>query len=102
MSNVEAELLSSRDELASRDGAIAKLQGLDDELAARQEAWRDEADKLKIELAEEKGRHHEARDEIAALKMSVNELEDGTNSLEIRWRGKLRCLWPLPLSLNAD
>jgi chromosome segregation ATPase len=87
LSRFEEELRSSKEELSSRDATIEKLQGLDDELASEQETWREDVDKVKIELADEKGRHQEARDEISALTMSLNEMKNESDDVVNIWTG---------------
>jgi chromosome segregation ATPase len=87
LSSVEEELRSSKEESSNRDATIEKLQGLDDELASEQETWREDVDKLKIELADEKGRHQEARNEISALTMSLNEMKNESDDVVNIWTG---------------
>eukprot|EP00980_Cylindrotheca_fusiformis_P000848 scaffold221_cov120-Cylindrotheca_fusiformis.AAC.9 len=85
LSNVEEELLDSRKDLVSRDATIEKLQGLDDDLSSEQQRWRQEVDGLKAELAGEKGRHSEARDEIAVLTKTLDELKKKFDDTERFW-----------------
>jgi chromosome segregation ATPase len=85
--SLERDLSSSQEALADREKNIQNLQGLDDQLAYDQESWRSKSGKLQNELADEKGRHQKAMDEIEALTRSLVELKSDSERDINKWTG---------------
>jgi chromosome segregation ATPase len=75
---------TSKTELAA---SRAENELLNDKLADAEEARRVEAQKFQSELADEKMRHQEARDEIEALTSSFDELRTESENVVNQWTG---------------
>jgi chromosome segregation ATPase len=89
ISYVEIEELKSNANSLEADlvSAAAEISRLTDRLELERQTRLDEREQLTAELAGERGRHTEARDEIETLSSSLEQIKFDSNEIITQWMG---------------